>query len=62
MKKTYVVTITLTYDSITNENELKKAVYDEAVSWVSLGSFDDDLHRSGGNGELSAKKVTIKQK
>ncbi len=47
MKKTYVVTITLSYDDVQNAKALKTAVHDEAVSWVSSGSFDEDLYYDG---------------
>ena len=44
MKKTYVITITLTYDNVADEKELSQAVSDEASSWVNSGSFDEDLY------------------
>jgi hypothetical protein len=62
VKKTYELTITLTYQDITNETELKKAVFDEAKSWVESGSFDDELQCAAGNGELTSAKVVIKEK
>lgn len=62
MKKTFVVTITLNYDGVTNEEELKKAVFDEAQSWVESGSFGTDLYCSMGNGDLTTYKVAIKMK
>jgi len=62
MKKTYTVTITLTYDGVTDTNELKQAVLDEASSWVESGSFGDELYCTVGNGDLISDKVTIKEK
>ena len=43
MKKTYVVTITLNYDNVADEKELKQAVSDEASSWVDSGSFGGSI-------------------
>lgn len=62
MKKTYTVTITLTYDNVGDEKELRTAVFNEAKSWVDSGSFGEDLYCSEGGGVLVDDSVTIEAK